>query len=223
MRDRETALQADVAKQKELADTLRRSQQLAFRARDDALKKHRETAAQLQHAQEDLAAAQYQNAAMRRQLAEEGCAAADARASDAAGGEGHGMSTPANGPPSALSAAHEQSHIRVVGGHKKGWRVLEAERGRRNAELHAEKTAKELDEQRARCEVLARTIEAVQRDSSRMHRCNTALQHLVKDLQLRLLVQILESQLSVNPTGYIDNADFRESRITTLENFMLRV
>jgi len=145
MRDRETSLQIDLQKQKDLVETLRRSEQRACRARDDALHKYKHAAEQLQQAH--------------THLQETRC---------------HNTSFPAPTDPSLFedvsrnnatqSAAEDavpgqsQNLVRARG---KSWRVLEAERGRRQAEEREVKHTKELDEERQRCQVLTSTLQVV--------------------------------------------------------------
>ena len=58
LRDREVALQAEVAAAKAQVESLRRSEQLSRRSRDEALRKNKELAEQLLQARRDLEAAQ---------------------------------------------------------------------------------------------------------------------------------------------------------------------
>jgi len=145
MRDRETSLQIDLQKQKDLVETLRRSEQRACRVRDEALHKYKDAAEQLQQAHKHLQETRSHNTSF-------------AAPSDPSLFED--LSTN-NATQSAAKDAVPGQSQHLVRAQGKSWRVLEAERGRRQAEEREVKHTKELDEERQRCRLLTSTLQVV--------------------------------------------------------------
>jgi hypothetical protein len=153
MREREVALQAEVQRHKLLA-------QRACRTRDDAIRRQKETTQQLEQAQQDLTQARRDHACLCQRQDEERERDERAAAGDFPDGRACGVEPDGFEAPSILGKG-ATTLVPVLGRQRqgeagkqsKGWQVLQAERERRQAELRAEKIAKELEEQRARVEV----------------------------------------------------------------------
>jgi hypothetical protein len=196
LREHEVALQAEVQRYKLLA-------QRACRTRDDAIRRQKETTQQLEQAQQDLTQARRDHAACLCQRQdgererEERAAAGEFPDGHTCGGAPDGFEAPSMSGKWATTFMPVPVRQRQgeAGKQSKGWQVLQAERERRQAELRAEKAAKELEEQRARGEVQCVCISlslslSLSRASARAH-------------ALSICICILSCSLSLSPSPFL--------------------